>query len=80
MLELRLKPIHQTKEASEMAAQKELDKVKKISMLHLTILGRFVAMDLPLQMMGFRWVVSDREYKVTKVMRFYTFSQLLPKK
>ena len=28
--ELRLKPIHQTKEAAKMAAQKELDKVKKI--------------------------------------------------
>ena len=57
-----------------MAAQKELDKVKKISRLHLTIPGRFVAMDLPLQMMGFRWIVLEREYEVTKVMRFYTFS------
>ena len=36
--ELRLKPIYQTKEAAEASAQKELDKVKKISRLPLTVL------------------------------------------
>ena len=47
--ELRLKPIHQTKRTAEMAAQKELDKVKKISRLHLTVPGRFVAVGSPPQ-------------------------------
>ena len=74
--ELRLKPIHQTQEAAEMAAQKELDKVKKISRLQLTVSGQFIAVDLPT---GFRQIVSRREYQVTRVTHFYTFRQFMEK-
>ena len=68
--ELRLKPIHQTKEAAEMAAQKELDKVKKISRLQLTVPGQFIAVGSPLQMTGFRSIV-EQEYQVTRVTHTY---------
>ena len=61
--ELRLKPIHQTKEAAKMAAQKELDKVKKISQIQLTVPGRFVAVGSPLQVTEFRRIVSERDYQ-----------------
>ena len=77
--ELRLKPIHQTQEAAEMAAQKELDKVKKISRLQLTVPGQFIAVGSPLQVTGFRQIVSRREYQVTRVTHFYTFRQFMEK-
>ena len=77
--ELRLKPIHQTKESAEMAAQKELDKVKKGSRLQLTVPGRFVAGGSPLNLTEFRRIVSEREYQVTRVTHFYTFRQFMEK-
>ena len=71
--ELRLKPIHQTQEAAEMAPQKELDRVKKVSRLRLSVPRQFVEVGSPLRVTGFRWIVSDREYEVTKVIRFLYF-------
>ena len=64
--ELRLKPVHQTKEAAEMEAHKELDKVKKISRLHLTVPRWFLAVSSPLNVTNFRRIVSERQYQVTK--------------
>lgn len=64
--ELRLKPIHQTQEAAEMAAQKELDKVKKISRFQLTVYGRFVTVGLPLRMTGFDRLLRDRSAKLPR--------------
>ena len=68
--ELRLKPIHQTQEAAEMAPQKELDRVSR---LQLSVPRQFVEVGSPLRVTRFRRIVSEREFQVARVTHFYTF-------
>lgn len=68
--ELRLKPIFQTKQSAEMAAQEELNKVKRVTELHLTVPGGFVAVGSPLTVTGFPEVATT-DYQVKRVSHQY---------
>lgn len=68
--ELRLKPIHQTQDAAEKAAEKELEKVSKKTQLTLSLPGRFIAVGTPLEITGFPSVL-DRSYQVNRVTHSY---------
>lgn len=68
--ELRLKPIFQTQDAAEKAAEKELEKVKRKSQLNLTMPGRFMAVGTPLEITGFPEII-DKPYQVVRVSHTY---------
>lgn len=68
--EKRLKQIYQTQAGAEMAAQEELNKVKRVTQVNLTFPGRFIAVGSPLQVSGFPERVNGT-YQVKRVTHSY---------